>query len=110
MDRIEFFQSVDQKNRAYDSVIASLFDQFSALYDIVAQYKYDKIINNTEKNKVQFDINCSNSTDANYILSQINSKSKQIVVYGSYFTISANKKADNIVQVKFFGSSQNSLY
>ena len=110
MDRIEFFQSVDQKNRVYDSVIASLFDQFSALYDIVAQCKYDKIINNTNNSNIQFDINCLNSNDANSILSQIDKNDKQIHIYGNIFTVSANKKSDNIVQIKFFCSSQNDLY
>lgn len=110
MDRIEFFQSVDQKNKPYDSVITSLFDQFSALYDIVAQYGYDKIINNTDKNKVQFDITCSDTSEVNNILSQINNKGKQILVYGNLFTVYANKKSDTVVQIKFLGSSQDKFY
>lgn len=101
MDRIEFFQSVDQMNRAYDSVITSLFDQFSALYDIVAQYDSIRVSNTTEKNRVQFDISCSESSKIDYIFNQINGKDKIMYVYGNIFEISTNKISDNILQIRF---------
>ena len=106
MDRIEFFQSVDQMNRAYDSVITSLFDQFSALYDIVAQYDSIKVVNTTEKNKVQFDISCNESAKTDYILNQIKSKGNIIYLYGNIFEITADKKSDDTLQIKFSSKRQ----
>ena len=100
MDRIEFFQSVDQKNRAYDSVITSLFDQFSALYDIVAQYDSISISNSTEKNRVQFDIS-SEPSKIDYIYNQINNGNKLMVVYGNLFEISTDKMSEDTLQIRF---------
>ena len=104
MDRIEFFQSVDQ-NRAYDSAITSLFDQFSALYDLVGQYNAIKISNTTEKNKVQFDLKCIDYDQMNFIYNQIINR-KVIYLYGCVFEIAAIKKDDNKIRILFSSKYQ----
>lgn len=105
MDRIEFFQSVDQ-NRQFDSAITSLFDQFSALYNLVGQYDAIKVVNNTEKNKVQFMLTCSDPKKADFIINQILNSEKHIDLYGRSFDVGIIKKQPDTVQIQFFSQDK----
>ncbi len=98
-NRIQFFQSVDQKDKEYDSVITSLFEQFSALYDIVGTFDNVQVINQTEK-EVVFEVISTNKEDIDIILERVASR-PNVVIYEQSFFIHAIKNTDLDIKLTF---------
>ena len=92
-NRAEFFKSVEQNVDDYPSVITSLFDQFSLLYNLVGQYQSVNISNGSTYNKVQFMINCKDEDQFNMIFNNIISKGNYTELYGRIFFVNPIKKS-----------------
>lgn len=98
-DRICFFQSIDPGDKEYDSVITSLFDQFSALYDIVGTFDDVQVINQTNK-KVVFEVRTPKEEERNFILDKVTSR-PNVVIYEQSFFINAIKNKNLGIEITF---------
>ena len=109
MDRVAFFQSVDQ-NKEYDSAITSLFDQLSALYNIFGRCGDIHVENITEPNKVKFNISSTSSENINYIFDCFNqyrySVGNIIEIYGRVFEIDIQKETNDFITIQFISRDQ----
>ena len=109
MDRIAFFQSVDQ-NKKYDSAITSLFDQISALYNIFGRCNNVHAENITEPNKVKFNISSNSKEDIAYVFDCFNqyrySVGNIIEVYGRVFEIGVLKQSEDLLSIQFISRDQ----
>ena len=109
MDRVAFFQSVDQ-NKEYDSAITSLFDQLSALYNIFGRYDDVHVENITEPNKVKFNISSTSPENINYIFDCFNqyrySVGNIIEIYGRVFEIDIQKETNDFIIIQFISRDQ----
>ena len=92
-NRIEFFQSVEQNNEDYASIITSLFDQFSLLYNLVGNYESVKVTNTTSLSNAQFLITCTDEIQFKMIFNNILSKGSYTELYGRIFKVTANQKS-----------------
>ena len=92
-NRIEFFQSVEQNNEDYASIITSLFDQFSLLYNLVGNYESVKVTNTTSLSNAQFLITCTDEIQFKMIFNNILSKGSYTELYGRIFKVTATQKS-----------------
>lgn len=102
MDRITFFQSVDQ-NKEYDSVITSLFDQFSSMYELCNWCNDIRVENVTETNAVKFNITSESDVTIenlyNYLWAKLSATGNIVELYGRIFEISLYKSSNNCITV-----------
>lgn len=104
-DRVTFFQSVDHGKFNYEHVITSLFDQFSAMYNMLSDCNQNTTIKNiTDRSGVKFSVN-SVLGNIDNIYNSINSKYATngyiIETYGRVFFIELNKMDDHCLIIKF---------
>ena len=92
INRIDFFKSVEQNNEDYASIITSLFDQFSLLYNLVGKYEAVSVRNNSTYTKVEFDVTCSSEDQLKLIFNNILSKGNYTELYGRIFLVEAKQK------------------
>lgn len=98
-DRICFFQTIDQGDKEYESTITSLFEQFSALYDLVGAFDDVSIINKTN-NQVIFEVRGGKEDERTLILNKIASK-PNVVIYEQSFFINATKNKNLGIDIVF---------
>ena len=98
-DRICFFQSVDSGDKEYDSVITSLFEQFSALYDIVGAFD-DVQVKNQSKKQVVFEVLTPKEEERSFILNKVASQ-PNVVIYEQSFFINATKNKNLGIEITF---------
>jgi hypothetical protein len=98
-DRIDFFQAVDIGDKEYDSVITSLFDQFSALYDLVGAFENVKVINKSKK-QVVFEVISPKEEERALILNKVASQ-PNVVIYEQSFFINASKNKNLGIEITF---------
>lgn len=98
MDRIKFFQSVNTGNRKYDSVITTLFDQFSALYNIAGEFDVNEVYQNGYN--VDFDISTRNSEDIDKLCHRI-ADNHVITIYEKTFSVTTTTLGDRHLKISF---------
>ena len=98
-DRICFFQSVDSGDKEYDSVITSLFEQVSALYDIVGAFD-DVQVKNQSKKQVVFEVLTQKEEERSFILNKVASQ-PNVVIYEQSFFINATKNKNLGIEITF---------
>ena len=98
-DRICFFQAVDTGGKEYDSMITSLFEQFSALYDIVGAFDDVQVKNKTNK-QVIFEVQTPKEEERALILNKVASR-PNVVIYEQSFFINATKNKNLGIEITF---------
>lgn len=96
-DRIQFFQSIEQNNEDYASIITSLFDQFSLLYNLVGNYESVTILNTSTRSRAEFEIHCKDEEQVKIIFDNIISKGSYTELYGRIFKVTVSKKDSNVI-------------
>ena len=86
MDRIQFIQSIDQKDKEFVSMVIGFFDQYMALYSLVGQYEHINIINDVKEN-ITFTISFESEAQAQQLQSIIASTGYMVTIYERTFTI-----------------------
>ena len=98
-DRICFFQAIDPGDKEYESVITSLFEQFSALYDIVGAFD-DVQIKNRSSKQVIFEVQTPKEEERALILNKVASQ-PNVVIYEQPFFINATKNKNLGIEITF---------
>ena len=98
-DRVCFFQAIDPGDKEYDSVITSLFEQFSALYDIVGAFD-DVQVKNQSKKQVVFEVLTPKEEERTLILNKVASQ-PNVVIYEQSFFINATKNKNLGIEITF---------
>ena len=99
-DRIQFFQSIEQNNEDYASIITSLFDQFSLLYNLVGNYESVTILNTSTRSKAEFEIHCKDEDQVKMIFDNIISKGSYTELYGRIFRVTAIQRGKEIILIQ----------
>lgn len=98
-DRICFFQAVDIGDKEYDSVVTSLFEQFSALYDLVGAFDDVQVIDKTKK-QVVFEVRIPKEDERALVLNKVASQ-PNVVIYEQSFFINATKNKNLGIEITF---------
>jgi hypothetical protein len=97
-DRIQFFQTANIGDKEFDSVITTLFDQFSALYNLAGNFDINRV--SQKDSTVEFDISTPNSDDVSTLYRNISTMST-VFIYEKSFYIRTELIDSNNIRISF---------
>lgn len=93
MDRIQFLQSI--KNIELSDIIASFFDQYMLIYNLIDKVNDIEVISKNE-NAISFQLNYTDPQDIQRLKEKLSSTSS-LVIYESMYGISSITPTDSSI-------------